>query len=139
MIKVRDYMTRDVVFANLRDGLYQTYSRMKERGIHHLPVLDDHEKLIGIISDRDLRRPRWLDGNPNWAEHFRLDNTLRVEEAMTSIPDVVTENDAIDKAVKLFLEHRYGAIPVVSASEPQTVVGILSQIDIIRAFNDQLS
>lgn len=137
-MKVSEYMTRDVVFANLRDGLYQTYERMKEREIHHMPVLDDHERLIGIISDRDLRRPRWLDSNPNWAENFRLDNSLRVEEAMTTVPDVVQEHDDIHIAVSLFLNHRYGAVPVVSSQDRNRVVGILSQLDIIRAFHDHL-
>ena len=81
-MRVRDYMTADVVYANLDDGLRQTFYRMRERGIRHMPVLGDREELVGIISDRDLRRPDWVDSEENVAHYYILDNASKVGGAM---------------------------------------------------------
>ncbi len=59
-MKVSDYMSSEVVTANLRDGLHQTFYRMLERGIRHMPVVGEGGTLVGIISERDLRRPRFV-------------------------------------------------------------------------------
>lgn len=137
-MKVSDYMTPEVITANLLDGLYQTFTRMRERDIRHMPVLDNNEKIVGIISDRDLRRPRWLDGEPNQSQNYRMDNDLKVEAAMSSTPDVVQETDDIKSAVALFVGHKYGALPVVDSHDSGKVVGMLSIQDLMRAFNDSL-
>ena len=56
-MKVSDYMSASAVTANLHDGLRQTYIRMRERDIRHMPVVDAHERVVGIVSDRDSAGP----------------------------------------------------------------------------------
>jgi acetoin utilization protein AcuB len=136
-MQVFEYMSRDVVTANLRDGMRQTFYRMRERGVRHMPVLDEHEKLVGIISDRDLRRPDWVDTEENVAHYYLLDNQKQVEQAMTSNPMVVQPEDEIQEALGLFARYRFGALPVVD--DQQNLVGILSVYDVLRAFEDQLA
>lgn len=132
---IRDYMTDRVITANLRDGLRQTLQRMNERNVRHMPVLDDKGALAGMISERDLRRPAFVDG-PNYAEPFRLDNQHKVSEAMTRAPITVGPDDDLDFALDVFIERRFGAIPVV---EGDCVVGILSTVDMLRALRAQRS
>lgn len=136
-MKVRNYMSSDVVTANLRDGLHQTFRRMLERGIRHMPVLGEHEELVGLISERDLRRPNFVDDGPNVANYYVLDNAVRVEEAMTRAPETVGADDGIHAALDLLISHKYGAVPVVDAEG--RLVGILSAVDLLRAFRDSLS
>ena len=133
---VRDYMTTDVVCANLRDGLRQTWDRMLERGIRHLPVLDDAEKLVGIVSDRDLRRPKSVD-EPNVAHSFVLDNSTKVEEAMSGGLMTVKPEDPIEHALDLLLDGRHGALPVIDG-EGSNLVGILTTIDLLKALRKRL-
>lgn len=136
-MQVKDYMTRDVVSANLKDGLRQTYFRMRERRIRHMPVLDDHERMVGIVSDRDLRRPDEIDTDPNVAYAFRLDNEIKVEQVMSRTPTVVSESDEIRAALDLMLDLRHGALPVVNAN--RRLCGMLSMVDLLRAFRDYLA
>ena len=56
-MQVKDYMTRDVAFANLKDGLRQTYFRMRERRIRHMPVVEN-DRLAGIVSIGDVVKRR---------------------------------------------------------------------------------
>ena len=131
---VRDYMSTEVICANHSDGLRQTFYRMRERGIRHMPVLGQGEKLVGIISDRDLRRPDWVDDEENVAHYYILDNSNKVEGAMTSPPVTVSKDEAIEVALKLLLKRGFGALPVVDGDGK--LVGMLSAVDLLRAFSD---
>lgn len=135
-MKVRDYMSATVISANLRDGLHQTWERMHERHVRHMPVLDEHERLVGIISDRDVRRPDGVDEG-NLVHAFALDDHVKVEQAMTGHPDTVRPEAPIGAALDLFLAHGYGALPV--CEDGGHVVGMLSTHDMLRAFKDSLA
>lgn len=134
-MKVSDYMSRDVVTANLEDGAYQTFERMRERGIRHMPVLGKGGVLAGIISDRDLRRPDFVD-EPNLVHPYTLDNRVTVSDAMSPDPVTVKASDAVASALEVFVERRYGALPVVD--DNGTLVGVLSSVDLLRAFKDSV-
>lgn len=129
-------MTSKVIYANLTDGLRQTFYRMRERGIRHMPVLGDHEELVGIISDRDLRRPDWVDTEENVAHYYILDNKTKVEGAMSSNVMTVKADDPVEVALDTLLQHRYGALPVVD--DAGKLVGMLSAVDLLRAFKESL-
>jgi acetoin utilization protein AcuB len=134
-MRVSDYMSEKVVTANLRDGLHQTFMRMVERGIHHMPVLDG-EKIVGVISDRDLRRPDFIDSNPDMVDAFVLDDRIKVERAMSGNPKVVKANDNVLIALDLFIERHYGALPVID--DNGKLVGMLSAFDLLRALKKRL-
>ncbi len=133
-MKVSQYMSTQVVSANLHDGLRQTFYRMRERDIRHMPVVDEDEKVVGIISDRDLRHPDWVDNEENCAHYYLLDNSHKVEGTMSSDPATVHAEDNLQKAVTAIIAHRYGALPVVD--DDQKLVGIISAVDLLRAFHD---
>ncbi len=132
-MKIEKYMTSDVVTANLRDGLRQTFYRMRERRIRHMPVVDGDE-LVGIISDRDLRRPDWVDDEENVAHYYLLDNEHKVEGTMTRDPKVVRASDDVRQAVEILLDGNFGALPVVD--DGGRLVGMISAVDMLRAFRD---
>ena len=53
-IRVSEHMTSPVITGAPEDGIRQAYFRIREAGIHHLPVMDG-ARLVGMLSDRDLR------------------------------------------------------------------------------------
>jgi acetoin utilization protein AcuB len=131
---IKQYMSSNIITANPHDGLRQTFYRMRERTIHHMPVIGEKGEIVGIISDRDLRRPDWVDEEENVAHYYLLDNAHQVEGAMTRNPYVVHAEDNIQRAVELIMEHRCGALPVIN--DEQKVVGMISATDCLRAFHD---
>jgi len=133
---VKQHMSDQPVYANLGDGLHQTYHRMRERRIRHMPVLDDCGRLSGIISERDLLRPGFVDGGPNTSGAFILDNSVKVSEAMTTRPITLQADDSIQAALDLFLKHKFGALPVVNGEEK--LVGILSTVDLLKVLRESL-
>lgn len=135
-MKVSRYMTAKVITARPDDGVRKTFFRMREHRVRHLPVVDEAGKLVGFISDRDLRRPDWVDQDVDISHAYQLDDDLQVQDLMSTNLVVAHTYESVAKAVDVFLEHRYGALPVLNKDEE--LVGILSAVDLLRAFAELL-
>jgi acetoin utilization protein AcuB len=133
-MRVSQYMTDKLITARPEDGSRSTFFRMREHGIRHVPVVGGDGKLVGIISDRDLRRPDWVDQDPDLAHVYHLDDETTVGDLMTPSPIILHTYDTLHRAVELFLEHRFGCLPVLDKTE--ALVGIVSPIDLLRAFGE---
>lgn len=131
-MRVSDYMTRKVLSAAPDDGIRETFFSMREAGIRHLPVLDGAQ-LVGMLSDRDLRRPDWVDEAPDLSHDYRLDDNLSVSDLMTRNPITVHTYDDLAKACALVNRHGFGALPVLDKGGH--LVGIISKADLVRAFS----
>ena len=55
-VRVRDRMTRTVATTHPEVPVMAARDLMKKRGLRHLPVVDQRERLVGIVTDRDLRQ-----------------------------------------------------------------------------------
>lgn len=135
-MKISHYMTPKVICAHPEDGIRKTFFLMREHGIRHIPVLDEQRRLIGILSDRDLRRPEWVDESLDISHVYHLDDNLVVKDLMTTDVKVVYTYDSIKKANRFFIDHRFGALPVLNKEEE--LVGMLSAVDVLRAFEDYM-
>ncbi|HEX2166293.1 MAG TPA: CBS and ACT domain-containing protein [Longimicrobiales bacterium] len=127
---VRSRMTSHVHTASPETTLAEALSMTRAHRIRHLPILEE-ERLVGIVTDRDLR----LAMPPIWAdEHDELMQALhtrRVGELM--ITDIITvqPDTPVEDAAKLLYSHRIGCLPVL---EDGRLVGILTETDLLRAF-----
>ena len=133
----RDLMTPDPMAVSPQATITEAWEIMREAEIRHLPVIDDGV-LVGMVSDRDLARlgfARLIAAEG--ADALRRELDTRVGTVMS--PDVVgiePETD-VGEIVELLLEHKIGALPVVDRST-DTVVGIVSYVDVLRALRGTL-
>lgn len=135
-MRVSRYMTAKVITARPDDGIRETFFRMRQSRVRHLPVVDEKGGLVGFISDRDLRRPDWVDEAVDVSHAYQLEDHLSVGDLMTTNVEVVHTYDPIAKVVEIMLDRRYGALPVLDKDE--NLVGILSAIDLLRALAELL-
>lgn len=135
-IKVSKYMTDQVVSIPENMGIREAFFLMKEHSIRHLPIVDDNKQLIGIISDRELRRPNWVDEAHDISHVYYLDNAMHVSDVMITNVHVLHTYDTLSKAVNLLLGKGIGAAPVLDKTE--SLVGMLSAIDLLRALSDMI-
>lgn len=124
-------MTPQPVTITLTESLQGAMELMAMKRIRHLPVVDGAGTLIGLVSDRDLRRaaPSPLFADREKAEE-QLDHTT-IERIMVRSPQTVTPTLRLQEAMKLMVEKKYGALPVV---ENGRLVGILTPIDVMKAW-----
>jgi acetoin utilization protein AcuB len=134
-MKVSKYMTQKLITASPDMSVKQAFLVMRTHRVRHIPVVDGGE-LVGIISDRDLRRPRWAEGLDDWTSYYQIDEAHSVADVMTRTPETVQANDPILKAVRILREHRYGALPVLNKDDE--LIGILSAQDLLGALEEFL-
>jgi len=135
-IKVSSYMSPQVVSIPPTMGIREAFFKMKENAIRHLPIIDENNTLIGIISDRELRRPNWVDEAQDISHVYYLDNSMLVSDVMITNVHIIHTYDTLNKAVSLLLDNQIGAAPVLDKTG--TLVGMLSAIDLLRALKDSI-
>jgi acetoin utilization protein AcuB len=127
-LRVADRMTWPAVTVDWDAPVSKASRLMEEHRIRHLPVLDAQQRLIGILTDGDLAEA--LAAEAIW-DASEAPSTLIVGKAMTWKPTSVPASCVLAEAVKLMYECKLSALPVV---EDGRVIGILSEIDILREF-----
>jgi predicted transcriptional regulator len=132
---VASIMYPEPIAVHEDDRLVQVAQRLAQRGVRHACVVDGTGVLIGIMSDRDVRRllgdPRRTldaDGMPKGAKE------LRVSAAMTPNPIALGQDDTIRSALELLVKYRFGALPVVD--DDRRLRGIVSYLDVLQHFAD---
>lgn len=127
---VKDWMTRDPLTAEAKDGLMHARVLMKRHSVRHLPILSGG-CLVGVLSDRDLRdyTPSFCTSLDVYEMHYMIAK-LTVEDAMTPRPVSATPETSMARAGELMIKKKIGCLPVVSEGK---VVGILTETDLIRA------
>lgn len=128
-------MTPSPDCASPGEPLSRAASRMIERGIRHLPVVDEAGRVIGMLSDRDVRT---LLGDPVAALRRRrapIGEDLTVGSAMTPDPARVAGDAPLSDALAILVDRRVGALPVVNGAG--ALVGILSYLDVLRALGPE--
>lgn len=125
-----DVMTRDPDTAKLDDALLDAVGRMRHRGVRHLPVVDGEHRVIGMLSDRDVRTVigdlAVSEGDQGLRARIQL---ARVGDVATRAPLTVKEDAPLTQLARLFADHRIGALPVLDAKG--RLVGIVSYVDVL--------
>lgn len=143
---VAEIMTTDPVTVSPKTSLEEAIQILAEHKISGLPVVDDREQLVGVISETDLtwqatgvETPPYvmfLDSviylqNPakhNQEIHKALGQT--VEEAMSDRPVTVKGNQLVPEAARIMHEKKIRHLPVVD--DDSKLIGIITQGDVIR-------
>lgn len=133
---VADYMSTQLTTADISMGIRAAYFVMREQAIRHLPVIDLENRLEGIVSDRELRRPDWVDEDPDTSHIYDLNDDLVLGDVMVREIFSLSPGDDLHNAVGLLVEKKISAAPVLD--EEQRLIGIVTTQDLLRAFYDQL-
>jgi acetoin utilization protein AcuB len=126
MLLVKDSMTREIVTLAPDETVGTALALCRERRIRHLPILSEG-RLVGIVSDRDLRSATPAFGEPERAAALQK---VLVEDVMASDVIFALPDDPIEQAANTMRERRIGCLPVVEAGE---LVGILTVSDVMTA------
>ena len=120
---VRDIMRSPAVAISADTTLKDAYRTMQERGIRHLPVVEA-EKLVGVITDRDLR----LATSSLAPSPFSPDS--RVSAVMSASPLTADAADPVEDAARTMRERKIGCLPVLDEGR---VIGIVTGLDLLDA------
>jgi acetoin utilization protein AcuB len=116
-------MSRDPIAIAPEASIQEAIELMKEHSIRHLPVVDGEERLVGWVSDTDLRGVFIAS----------MIEELTVGDVMIADPITISSTDVLEQAALLITKHKIGGMPVL---EDGKLVGIITVVDILEAFVD---
>ena len=131
-------MTENLVTLSPEASVAEALTLCRERRIRHIPILEEG-RLVGIVSDRDLRDASPALGEP---ERARTLQEIRVAEVMTREVITVDPQDSIENAAQQMYELKIESLPVVSEGAvadggptvaEEEVLGIVTSSDVMRA------
>ncbi len=130
MLLVENWMNPNVITVDADDSMLDATKILKEHNIRHLPVLEKG-KLVGVITDRDLKRASPSDATTLEAhELLYLIATIKVREIMTKNPITVPYNYTIEEAAEILLQAKISGMPVVD--KDGDVIGTITQTDLFK-------
>jgi acetoin utilization protein AcuB len=121
---IRHYMSENPRTVGPEETLLRARQLMQASGIRHLPVIGPQNRLVGIITERDIHL---LEG------YGRAPYELRVRDAMTPEPFVVSADAPVRLVARTMAEHKYGSAIVLDEGR---VAGIFCATDALRALSE---
>src|SRR5512134_77940 len=116
-------MTSDVLVVGPDDPVTKIRDLMADRHIRHVPVVDDGQDLVGVVSDRDLlARALGTDTDLPLSLQAELLDADKVKDVMTWDVETVDVDEDVTIAAQVMLENKYGCLPVL---EEGKLAGIL--------------
>lgn len=128
MIKVSQWMTKQVLTVEVNDSIGVARRLMAKQRVNQLPVVAGN-KLVGIVTDRDIR-----DAYPtsmlidHGKEIDKFAESYTVEEVMTFNVMTVQLETPLLTAVRILRRHRVGSLPV---TKKEKLVGIITRSDVL--------
>jgi acetoin utilization protein AcuB len=127
-------MTQKVITINKEADIFEAKDKMAEYRIRHLPVVTKDYRLIGIVSDRDIRSAMPSIPLNDYKSKKIQDKIakLKIKDIMTIDPVAISPLHTIQDALVLIQKTHVGSFPVVD--EKGNLRGIISVRDLLRAF-----
>ncbi|MFJ5533714.1 CBS domain-containing protein [Streptomyces sp. NPDC093261] len=144
--KVGSVMTADVIRAEYRTPFKEVARLLADRHISGLPVVDDDDKVIGVISETDLvarqsealgadeprRRFRFAGLTPGARRQAAKSRAFTAGQLMTAPPVTVHAEETIAEAARTMAQRRVERLPVLD--EEDRLVGIVTRRDLLQVF-----
>ena len=129
---IRQIMTHNPITVRPDTIVTDAQAILKREKIHHLPVLDKHNKLVGIVTEKDL-----LYASPSPVstlsvyEMSALFSKLKVEKVMCRKVVTVNDDTLVEDAAHVMADNNIGGLPVLRGD---VLVGIVTESDVFRIF-----
>ncbi len=137
-MSVEAIMSRNILSVEPTATVREAIRLIEDSEVRHLPVVEgEGGRLLGIVSDRDLREfriPLMVEierfGD---ADRSRTDELLNTPISDVMAGDVVSvdSSEPIESVIEAMLEYKVGAVPVIDR-HTEELVGIISYVDVLR-------
>lgn len=137
---VRDVMTTHVVAVRKNATFKDMATQMREQRVSAFPVIDDDNKVVGVVSEADLLTKEAMDfagpGRISSILHHREQDKaagITAEDMMTRPPVTIGPNDFVSAAARLMYSRRVKRLPVVD--DNGRLIGIVSRVDVLSVYS----
>lgn len=138
MTTARELMTRDLLTIEQTDTVDRALEILSLHELRHVPVVDDEGRLVGMLSDRDLRDQGIAQiAEVGGTDRLRARLAQRAMTVMARHLVVLEPDDDLGVVLDRMIASRHGALPVVERGT-RKLVGLVSYLDVLRAMRAAL-
>ena len=126
---MRERIQRKPITLNPNASFFEAQNLIQEKGVRHLPIIDESNKLLGIVTESDIRNAGPSDVTPlSLKEATCLLNDLKVSSFMTPKKELITitPDTLIEEAAQLMHDNKIGCLPIL---EGDKLYGIFTETD----------
>jgi acetoin utilization protein AcuB len=133
---VKERMSHPVITVHPDMPIQEALKLMHEERVRRFPAVDRHERMVGIVSERDLLHAAPSDATSLsiWEVNY-LVSKITVEKVMTRQVIKITGDTPLEEAARLMADQKIGGLPVVRDSE---LIGIITETDLFKIFLEML-
>ena len=131
-VPLKDVMTEKVISIREDAPFHEVADKIMKNSIRHLPVVDQDNKLIGLMTERDLYKiqsPRRLEDGTWYYDQEILDNFI-LKDVMIPKPYVLKPENTVAEAILKMVQKKYGCIPIVDYKD--MLCGIVTYVDLLK-------
>ncbi|RRJ33543.1 CBS domain-containing protein [Halocatena pleomorpha] len=137
VLSIEQIHTDSVVTITEDTNIGRAINLLRENGISRLPVLNENEKLTGMVTTHDIIEVAVRDvDKPTHGDRAGDRNRvldIPVYDVMQNPVETVGIDSTVRDAVDVMLEHDYGGVVVTPTDEDDVVAGVLTKTDVLRA------
>ena len=131
-VKLSEIMTENVISVQQDAPFHQVADKIQRHKIRHLPVVTKENKIIGLLTERDLYRiqsPRKLEDGTWYYDPEILDNFI-LKDVMIANPFTFRPDNTVAEAILKMVRNKYGCIPITDAAGK--LCGIVTYVDLLK-------
>lgn len=143
---IKEFMTQKVVTVTKEDSIKKVFQLMEKHDIVGLPVVDDSQGVVGMVTESDLLKHFttlnapiglnllgsvvYLDNLEDWTKTLKQHTSDQVADMMNMEVVTITEDQTLTEAINLMSEEGVNRLPVVNVQGK--LVGMITQRDILH-------
>lgn len=148
---VQFIMTRDVIVVHPETSVFDAHEIMASHNFDGVPVTDEHNRLVGIVTEYDLivkgsslhlptfqkilsELPVYVKDHSEFQKEIEELQKLRVRDVMNNEPLTLPDDAPFDTVIATFRDH-HGVNPIPVVDKNNIVVGVVSRYDIVKLFS----
>jgi len=130
---ISELMNTDLITVHPEETMLKVKEVFDQHEFHHLPIVEENGKIVGMLSRMDYNRvlSSHMLFNREKNESYNRQNlqSLQVKDIMNKNVVCVKATEGLNKAVSLFRENQFHALPVVD--EDRKIIGIITTFDLL--------
>ncbi len=136
-VPVESIMSPEVRIARGKDRVVDAVTAMRDLDIRILPVVDDMERIMGIVGFKDLANYNWREKRRQTLGEVVGDSypaDVFVESAMIEDPVIITPGTTVGKAAEIMLERNISSLPIAEERELRGIVTRYDLVELVASF-----
>ena len=146
-LTAKDIMTKKVITINKDASIEKLSELLLENKISGVPVIDEKEKVVGIVTEADiivqdteLHFPRYfklldgiiyLESINKFRDNLKKHLAIKVEDIMTKKVKTIVADTPVSEIAEIMLDDRINRLPVID--DDNNLVGIVTRADIVKS------